>query len=272
MFSHSGNYLSKINTLEVFYAGSQYLTYLWNASGANGIHSPFVFELYNEVIRHPYHFYAFEEIEQERHRLLASRSKLEYEDLGAIKTQVSTSVSALARRSLMPVEEAIVLFQLAFWLKPHCIVELGTCLGITTAYLAKSGTASVYTFEGIPALLKEAREVWQNLNLTAVHSIEGKIEDTFPDWLQSAKPKIDLLILDANHSYEATMENFTKALPYLHPGSCVVVDDLYWSKEMTTAWSEIKNHPKTTLALDFYRFGLVFFRSENRKENFVLRW
>lgn len=236
------------------------------------MHSPFVFEFYNEVVAHPYHFYAFEEIENERNRLLLSKEQIEYEDLGAKKRQVKTTISSLASRSLMPSEAGILLFQLTFWLKPKVVVELGTSMGITSAYLAKAHTSKITTFEGILPIAEQAKTVWHNLNIAHIEMIIGKIEETFPIFLKGNDRLIDLLILDANHSYEATIENFKTALPHLHTHSCVVVDDLYWSEGMAKAWDEIKDHPRVTVSIDLFRLGLVFFRKESLKENYVIRW
>ena len=40
------------------------------------------------------------------------------------------------------------------------VLELGTCLGITTAYLGKHA-ASVTTIEGNPALAGHAEDIWR---------------------------------------------------------------------------------------------------------------
>jgi hypothetical protein len=51
------------------------------------------------------------------------------------------------------------------------------------------------------------------------------------------------------------------------------LDDIYWSKEMTKAWQEIKQDTNNTLTLDIYRMGFVFFGKEKlAKEDFVLRY
>lgn len=50
------------------------------------------------------------------------------------------------------------------------------------------------------------------------------------------------------------------------------MDDIYWSKEMTKAWEYIKAHPSVTVTVDLFWIGLVFFRKEQVKEDFVLRF
>jgi hypothetical protein len=40
---------------------------------------------------------------------------------------------------------------------------------------------------------------------------------------------------------------------------------------MEEAWETIKNHPKVTVTIDTFQWGLVFFRKEQPKEHFVIR-
>jgi len=51
-----------------------------------------------------------------------------------------------------------------------------------------------------------------------------------------------------------------------------VFDDIHWSPEMERAWNNITKHPKVKLSFDLMRIGIVFFRRENQKEHFVLRY
>ena len=41
--------------------------------------------------------------------------------------------------------------------------------------------------------------------------------------------------------------------------------------EMEKAWEIIKNHPKVTITIDTFQWGIVFFRTEQEKEHFVIR-
>jgi hypothetical protein len=58
----------------------------------------------------------------------------------------------------------------------------------------------------------------------------------------------------------------------LHQGSVAVFDDIHWSAEMESAWKEIIAGPLVKVSIDLYQAGIVFFRSELSKEDFVLRF
>ena len=50
-------------------------------------------------------------------------------------------------------------------------------------------------------------------------------------------------------------------------------DDIYWSDGMQKAWKEICANKEVTLSLDLFKFGIVFFKTENKqKEHFVLKF
>ena len=57
-----------------------------------------------------------------------------------------------------------------------------------------------------------------------------------------------------------------------HNDSLFVFDDVHWSAEMEMAWAYIKAHPSVTVTIDLFAVGLVFFRKQQPKQNFVLRW
>ena len=253
---------------------SEWMQYQLKAKGADSIHSPFVFELYQEVIAYPYSFSVFEELEEARQKLLDDKTLLDWKESGAGRPVRQKSVAQIAGSSLMPHRKAAFLFKLCRWLKPQALIELGTSLGLTTAYIASSRNAPVFTFEAVDTLGPEAEKLWASLNLSNIHRIGGQIENTLPVFLNSRDAAAwELAVVDANHRYQPTMHNFhllnqgRKGRPV-----CLVLDDIYWSAEMKAAWQEIKAHPDVDVSLDLYDFGIVFFRPESSRQHFILRW
>lgn len=148
----------------------------------HGIHSPFLFQLYNNVLTSIDQYYCFSEIEKIRYRLL--KDDTTFTEIGwgagskAIKKK-QKKVSEVAKTSLATKEVAQRYFRLVTWLKPKNIIELGTSLGLTTAYLAKANTqTNVYTFEGNNFLNTAAAEVFKELKIVNVIQILGDISLT----------------------------------------------------------------------------------------------
>src|SRR5690606_30885164 len=151
------------------------------------------------------------------------------------------------------------LYRIVNDLQPENSIELGTCLGITTAYLAKAAPAStLFTVEGCPQTAAVAAENLQKLHVKNAVLKTGNFDTLFPEIL-SGLEKIDLVFIDGNHRKEATLRYFQQCLTKVTASSLLIFDDIYWSRGMTEAWEEIKSHPEVTLTIDLFRIGLVYF-------------
>lgn len=134
----------------------------------------------------------------------------------------------------------------------------------------KNPGALVYTIEGDKGICKKAQENFRRLQLGNIKSLEGNFDTILPDLLADIKT-FDLLFIDGNHTYEATKRYFEMALPYINNHSVIVFDDIYWSEGMTQAWKEITAHRAVKASIDTYTFGIIFFRDELSKQDFILR-
>jgi predicted O-methyltransferase YrrM len=259
---------------DIAFSAMQYLKHQAKSKGANSIHSPFVFEFHQEVLEFPYSFSLYDDLERVRESLLRNNTSLEWNEFGAGKATHAKTVSSIARTSLMPHRKAAFLFRLCRWLRPKAVLELGTSLGLTTAYMASGTSNPVYTFEAVESLGPEAEKIWTGLQLKNIIQMIGPVQKTLPDFLKiEAECRWELAVVDANHRYQPTLDNFSLLNKSRNGRSaCIVFDDIYWSKEMAAAWREICGHPDVVISIDLFDFGLVFFRPESTRQQFFLRW
>jgi len=164
-----------------------------------------------------------------------------------------------------------LLYRLAADLKPLNIIELGTCLGITTVYLQNaSPKAKVYSLEGSPETAAVALETFQKAGLTNIAEITGNFDDTLPGVIKELD-QLDFVFVDGNHQRDATLKYFEWCLPKVHEDTMLIFDDIYWSEGMKEAWSVIKAHPRVTVTVDLFWIGLVFFKKGQAKEDFLVK-
>jgi hypothetical protein len=52
----------------------------------------------------------------------------------------------------------------------------------------------------------------------------------------------------------------------------MIIDDIYWSKEMENAWTKIKNHPQVSSTIDIFQLGIVFFNADLYKNHYKMRY
>jgi len=256
----------------------QILSYLrfWLRSGnAHGLHSPFVFGLYTSVVRHTGTFGAYAPIEARRQQLLSSPASISVTDFGAgshTGAGRQRRLADIARTAAKPPHLAKLLFRLVNYFRPSTILELGTSLGLTTAYLAAADSHHrVVTFEGCPNVAATARETFAALQLSNVAIVEGNIDHTLVPVLLALNAPVNFAFFDGNHRYEPTLRYFELCLAHRTDESVFVFDDIHWSAEMERAWEVIKVHPEVTLTVDLFYIGLVFFRKNQPKQHFSLR-
>ena len=255
------------------YQIKKYLQYRLRAKDEHGIHSPFVFKLYNEAINNKNRYYAFDELNKIRKQLLNNLQTIEVVDLGAGSKKMSNTrrIADIAKYSVAQKKYAELLFRLVTYLKPETILELGTSLGLSSLYIGKAAPqANIVTIEGCPNTHVFAKKLIEDEGIKNIELINSSFDDAFENKFQNKK--FDLVYIDGNHTYEATIKYFNGLLKHTNENSVLIFDDIYWTPDMTKAWEEIKNHPSVTLSIDFYKFGVVFFRKENKqKEHFCLR-
>jgi predicted O-methyltransferase YrrM len=241
----------------------------------HGIHSPFAYRLCEEVFYNPFEYYDFELLYSIRRKLLEDPSELEVRDLGAGSKTFKTStrpVQDIAAKGISTRRQAELLYRLIQVLNCRQIIELGTSLGLTSLYLAKGNkNIRVTSIEGSEALVRFATGLSHEHQVHNIEFIQGHFHDKLPEVLQHG-PAPDLLYIDGNHTYEATLHYFQLGLERSHNNSVFVFDDIYWSQDMTRAWHEIRRHPAVRLSIDTFYTGLIFFREEIRQKTDLKLW
>jgi len=256
----------------------KYLRYYFTAASGkgHGIHSPFVFEFITKVLNDNYQYERFARIEKLRNEMFLDNTIIEVEDLGAgsaVSKSTQHKIASIAKNAAMPKKYSQLLFRMVNYYKPNCILELGTSLGITTAYLASANPAAkVITIEGAKEIAIKARENFKSLELDNIKIIEGNFDQQLPTVTYHLS-SVDFAFIDGNHRQEPTERYLRQLMPKLHEDSVVVFDDIRWSREMVKTWENIKNLPEVRCSIDLFFLGIVFFRKEfGEKQHFTIRF
>lgn len=250
-----------------------YLRYRLAADTPHGIHSPFIFEFMNDLLLDTTPYYPFEPIEAIRSKLLLDKSMINVTDLGAGSggTQVRKEVREICRNGAVPAKYGRLLFKLVNRFQPTTLLEMGTSLGISGLYMAMANQGKMITLEGCPETSRIATTNFRRLKADHVQCITGDFSTTLKPALQELQ-QVDFAYIDGNHRYESTVGYFESILPYTRSGTVLVFDDIHWSRGMEHAWEQIRSHASSTLTVDLYRFGIVFFREGVRKQHFTLKF
>ncbi len=256
----------------MFYQVKAYLKFLLKATNQHGVHSPFVFNLVTKCFYNKTHYTAYSQIKAYRNLLLNSTERISITDFGAGSKRFKSNqrrIADLAKHVGISKKNAALLFRLSNYFSPLQVLELGTSLALGTQAISLGApNAEITSIEGCPNISKFATRQCSKLKLDRVSIINGE----FSKILSTLNtPKFDMVFFDGNHQKEATLNYFESLLPKAHNDSIFIFDDIYWSAGMTEAWHTIKAHPKVSVTIDTYQWGMVFFRKEQAKEHFTIR-
>jgi len=149
-------------------------------------------------------------------------------------------------------EKAEVIFKIFNDLSPQKILELGTCLGFSSSYMAYfAPNAQIWSIEGSPNVAQIAKENHQYFNVKNIEVFIGRFDKVLPNLLEKIK-LLDFAFIDGHHNKEATIAYFKQILPFMKRGGGVMLfDDIAWSSGMQEAWKEILESHCYTKAQEF---------------------
>jgi predicted O-methyltransferase YrrM len=233
--------------------------------------------LINEVIRTENPPGDFGPIEQIRNECLKSDEIIQKTDYGESGRENPSRVYPIAMReiahtSLTPARYARRLFRLARFIQAGKILEIGTSLGITSAYLALAmPDASIVTIEGCPELSRKAKEHFGRLGMNNIELIEGRFGEKLPVALNRLG-KVDLVYIDGNHHKDAMLDYYDQCIHHSCNETIMIFDDIRSSPGMEEGWDILRQKEEVRVSLDLFSTGWLIFRKESSKQHFRLRY
>jgi predicted O-methyltransferase YrrM len=238
------------------------------------VHSPFVFNIVTKCFYDKKKYPEYCILKNYRNSLLQNKNTVEVTDFGAgsrIFKSNTRVINQIVKNAGISPKRAELLYRITEYFKPETILEIGTSLGLATSALSLGNVKSkITTIEGCSNTLHVAQKQFEEFGFKNITSINTEFSCYLKNY-QLAIINYQLIHFDGNHSKEATLEYFELLLPTINNETVWIFDDIHWSPAMEAAWEVIKNHPKVTVTIDTFQWGIVFFRTQQLKEHFVIR-
>ena len=245
-----------------------YIRYYLTSDTRHDVHSPLVYDFIDHVLK-PAQLIHLPLIEAQRQSLLASKEHISFIDYGKQGLVSQKSIATMAKNALKPKKYACVLASAARYYQANRSLELGTSLGITSAYLASGPSTSLVTMEGDPQVAARAKQVWEELGLHNITSVIGNFDNTLAEL---GDTQFDIIYIDGNHHYEPTLRYFEQLQSNATAHTLFIFDDIHYSPAMEQAWQHIKASDKCGVSIDLFFLGFVFCKPVLQKQHFVLRY
>ena len=250
-----------------------YIKFLCSSTNQHGVHSPFVYDLLTKSLYKKEQHIKYLVLKKYRETLKKSSDTIEVTDFGAGSRVFSSNkrkVARIAKHVGVSKKRQKLLFKLTYYFKPKECLELGTSLGMATAAMSLANPESnITTVEGCPSTANFTASLFKDFKLQNIELVNATFKYFFSS--EGFKKNYDFIYVDGNHDKEKTISYFEILLSRVHNNSIIIFDDIYWSKPMTEAWKYIYNHPKVTVSIDTFQWGIIFFRKEQPKQHFKIR-
>ncbi len=258
----------------MFYSVLKFLKYKIFASHkyGHGIHSPFLYDFIVNVLNDRKTYPEYVELEFAIKNLEKTNILIEPSNYGAKSTnQKKRLIQDILKTSSVPLKYRKLLFRMVQYYMPETILELGTCLGVSTSYLDEANKNSkILSIEAHEKYVNVANKLLESLNIKNVKIFKDTFENALPSIVND---NIDFVFFDGNHTYEPTIRYFNHCLKSKKGNTIFVFDDIYWSRQMNEAWKYVVNNSEARLTVDLFRFGIIFFNDNIfTKQHYVIRF
>jgi predicted O-methyltransferase YrrM len=251
-----------------------YIKFRLKSVNAHGLHSPFMYHLATRCFYDKKKYSEYKKLKSYHHQLLKNKEFVSVTDLGAGSKKMKNNrrqIRQIAQISGSSYNDMKLLFRISRYFKPKNILELGTSLGKSAFALSVGNPdSSIISVEGDATLAAFSQAQLQQNKIDNIQIIHSDF-DIFLDKINKTNRLFDMILIDGNHRLLPTLRYFEKLLPHIHNDTVVIIDDIYWSNEMKQAWSKLITHPAVRQSVNSFYFGLLFFRKEQFKQNFMIR-
>ena len=202
----------------------------------------------------------FGTLNQFRLELCADNRKISFKEIGSSAEMMVTEV---ARRAASPEIWARFFYHLSKTSLVNNVLEIGTNLGVSGQYFIKGledkNNTRFITLEGVKGLCEIASARFDKLSSQdRFEVIHGLYDKTLPEVVKS-KTLFDLVFIDGNHQYEATLNYFEMLKDNLADKAMVIFDDIHWSEGMRNAWRKICEQKGIVFSINFFKLGIVVY-------------
>lgn len=255
----------------ILFRAKLFLWFLLRGKTRYYIHSPFVYDFCNSVIRKRISNETIGRIRQVKSYYNNKKDNILLKELGAGPAgDHKVTVSAYFRKTAISDTYGALLLKIVEHYDIKQVIECGTGLGISAYWMSQAANQpAIVSIEGNKPLVDQTDSMLKHHSLSHVKLIHGSVDEQLP-LLAKQITSNTLIFLDANHTREATLRYVEQIIPHVSNDTILVLDDINYSEAMYEAWRSIIQHPRVTLSINLWRLGVIFFRPELSKQEFYL--
>ncbi|MGE0009510.1 MAG: O-methyltransferase [Candidatus Babeliales bacterium] len=160
------------------------------------------------------------------------------------------SISHMARIISIPHKPwGQILLKLTNEFQSKMMLEIGTCIGMSAAYLAAGAPqGKMLTYENFAPIVPLAEDTLSYAGVSNVEILLGDVATLLKNTVSKVDP-IDFVFDDHIHTERPVLEYFNIISPYLADQAVYLFDDIMRNPSMESAWNKIKNDPRVSIGV-----------------------
>lgn len=250
-----------------------YLKFLYNSKNEHDVHSPFVFNFITKCLYDKKEYLGYNYLKLYQTLYLKDTIDTKKTIIDDNSHANKSYKSELTSTTKTAINRAKIIVRLASYFKPETILELGTSTELNTfALICGNENASITTLEKCPISLAVIKKVvpFSGFKSSKVHFLNTDFLNYRAE-LAKKNATFDLIFFNNNFLRKLDLDGIEFLISTTTNDSIWIFDTIYLTIESENKWKIIKAHPKITVTIDTFHFGIAFFRKEQQKQHFTIR-
>jgi predicted O-methyltransferase YrrM len=146
--------------------------------------------------------------------------------------------------------------------QPVRVLELGTGVGISSAYIASAIKATgvrgaVSTIDASPYKIKLAKRLHDDLQLDNIEYVVGRFADVLPDVLPDLGG-VDMALVDGAHDPKSMWSFYDAIIEAAVSGALLLFTGIAGSEQLSRTWHRMRTDPRTYASSELGGIGLIY--------------
>lgn len=112
-------------------------------------------------------------------------------------------------------------------------------------------------------------EIWQIAASAENNFAQVHLVSELADYIPPSSSSRNLFFIEQKIWAPSIAANFLNAL---HPKDILILEDIHENAASEDVWNQLKQHPKTTVSIDLFFWGLLFFKEDQAPQHFNIRF
>ncbi|MGY8944235.1 MAG: O-methyltransferase [Flavobacteriales bacterium] len=193
-----------------------------------------------------------------RNELKKNNDQVSFDEIGSAQ---HFSVAEVSKKAGSPEIWTVLYYYLSLNNNIKNILEIGTNLGVSGQYFIAALEGKInskfISIEGVKKLCEIAETHFSKISQQVEFEVKHGLYDDVLEEVCLSNTQFDLVFIDGNHNYEATIKYFEMLKNNYSKNAILIFDDIHWSPKMTKAWKEIIVDPTVLLSVDLFKLGIL---------------